>query len=85
MNNETFCRKQIRSAQSIIGTEENPDAAILLFFDDDDYCKGYGQFEEALKALTKHDILKPYKTDQSFRSSNVTVDDVSYNLYVFDK
>ena len=58
-------------------------SVILLYYNDDDYSQGYGQFKEAYTALTKDDILQPYITDNDFRSSN---DDngVRYNLYVFD-
>ena len=37
-----------------------------------------------MRALTKDDIPKPYISDHDFRSSNVRVADVGYNLYVFD-
>ena len=40
----------------------------LLNYDDDDYNQGYGQIKEALKALTKDDILQPYISDNDFRS-----------------
>ena len=45
--------------------------------------QGYGQIKEALRALTKDDILKPYISDNDFRSSNDD-DDIGYNLYIFD-
>ena len=72
------------SAQCIISTEKYLDAAMLLNYDDDDYSQGYHEIKEALKALTKDDILQPYISEQDFRSSNVRADDVGYNLYVFD-
>ena len=84
LNNDTFCRLPVVSAQCIIGTEKYPDAGILLNYDDDDYSQAYGQIKEAFKALTKDNILQPYISDDDFRSSNVRVDDVGYNLYVFD-
>ena len=37
LNNGTFCRLPVVSAQCIIGTENYPDAGILLNYDDDDY------------------------------------------------
>ena len=74
----------IGSAQSIIGTGKDPDAGILLNYDDDDYSRSYFQIKETFRALTKDDILQPYISDQDFRSSNVTDDDVGYNLYVSD-
>ena len=53
LNNDTFCRLPIVSAQCIIGTEKYPDAAILLNYNDDDYSQGYHQIKEAFKALKK--------------------------------
>ena len=60
LNNDTFYRMPVTSAQCIIGTEKYPDSAILLNYDDDDYSQGYGQIKEAFKALTKDNILQPY-------------------------
>ena len=37
LNIDTFCRLPVVSAQCIIGTEKNPDAGILLNYDDDNY------------------------------------------------
>ena len=85
LNNDTFCRLPVASAQCIIGTEKYPDAGILLNYDDDDYSQGYHQFKEAFKALTKNEILQPYISDDNFRTSNAAANDVGYNLYVFDK
>ena len=82
--NDTFCRLPVVSAQYIIGTENYPDAGILLNYDDDDYSQGYHQYKEAFKALTKDDILQPYLSDENFRTSNAAVNDVGYNLFVFD-
>ena len=84
MNNDTFCRLPVVSAQCIIGTEKYTDAGILLNYDDDDHSQGYQQIKEAFKVLTKDDILQPYTSVDNFRTSNVRVDDVGYNLYVFD-
>ena len=36
LNNDTFCRLPVTSAQCLIGTERYPDSAILLDCDDDD-------------------------------------------------
>ena len=60
LNNDTFCRVPVVSAQCIIGTEKCPDAGILLNYDDDDYAQGYAQIKEAFRALTKNDILQTY-------------------------
>ena len=84
LNNDTFCRLPVVSAQCIIGKEKYPDAGILLNFDDDEYSQGYHQIKEALRALTKDDILRPYISDDNFRTSNAAANDVGYNLYVFD-
>ena len=84
LNNDTFCRLPVVSAQCIIGTEKYPDASILLNYDDDDYSQGYHQIKEAFRALTKYDILQPYISDDNFRTSNSAANDVGYNLYVFD-
>ena len=84
LNNDTFCRLRVVSAQCIIGTEKYPDAGILLNYDDDDYTQGYQQIKEAFKALTKCDILQPYIGDDNFRTSNAAANYIGYNLYVFD-
>ena len=83
LNNDTFVRLPVISAQVIIGTERYPDSAILLNYDDDDYSQGYGQIKEAFKALTKDDILQPYITEDDFRSSNED-NIIGYNIYAFD-
>ena len=68
------------SPQVIIGTERYPDSDILLNYDDDDdYSQGYGQIKEAFRALTKDDILKPYISDDVFRSSNEG-NNIGYNI-----
>ena len=82
-NNDTFYRPSVTSAQCIIGTEKYPDSGILLNYDDDVYSQGYGQIEEAFRALTKDDILQPYKSDHDFKSSNNN-NDIGYILYVSD-
>ena len=84
LNNDTFCRLPVVSAQCIIGTEKYPDTSKLLKYDDDDYSQGYHQIKEAFRALTKDDILQPYFSEEDFRTSNVRAADVGYNLYVFD-
>ena len=66
LNNDTFCRLPVVSAQCIIGTEKYPGAGILLNYDDDDYSQGYHQIKEAFKALTKDNILQPYISDDNF-------------------
>ena len=83
LNNDTFVRLPVISAQVVIGTERYADSAILLNYEDDDYSQGYGQIKEAFRALTKDDILKPYITEDDFRSSNEG-NSIGYNIYAFD-
>ena len=83
LNNDTFHRPLITSAQCIIGTEKYPDSGILLNYNDDDYSQGYVQIKQAFKALTKDNILQPYISEHDFRSSN-DVNDIVYNIYAFD-
>ena len=83
LNNDTFYRLPVISAQCIIGTENYPDSAILLNFIDDEYCQGYSQIKEAFTALTHDDVLTPYISDHHFTSSN-DGNNIGYNLYVFD-
>ena len=47
-------------APCISGTEKNPDAAILINYDDDDYSQGCGQGKEVFRALKKDDIRQPF-------------------------
>ena len=70
LNNDTFYRMPITSAQCNIGTEKYPDNAIVLNYDDDDYSQGYGQIKEAFNALTIDNILQPYISEDDYRSSN---------------
>ena len=83
LNNDTFYRMPVSSAQCLIGTEKYPDSAILLNYDDDDYSQGYGQIKEAFRALTKDNILRPYISEDDFRSDN-NGNNIGYNIHVFD-
>ena len=83
LNNDTFVRLPVISAQVVIGTERYPDSGILLNYDDDDYSQGYGQIKEAFRSLTKDDILQTYITDDDFRSSNEG-NNIGYNISAFD-
>ena len=83
LNDDTFYRPLVTSAQCIIGTEKYPDSGILLNYNDDNYSQGYGQIKEAFKALTKDNLLQPYISDADFRSSN-NDNNIGYNIYVFD-
>ena len=70
LNNDTFVRLPVISAQVVIGTERYLGTGILLNYNDDDYSQGYGQIKEAFKALTKDYIIQPYISEDDFRSSN---------------
>ena len=83
LNNDTFVRLPVISAQIVIGTERYPDSAILLNYDDDDYSQGYGLIKQAFRALTIDDILKPYINEDDFTSSNEG-NNIGYNIYAFD-
>ena len=84
LNNDTFVRLPVISAQVVIGTKRYPDSGILLIYDDDDdYSPGYGLIKEAFKALTKDDVLQPYISEDDFRSSNEGNKN-GYNIYAFD-
>ena len=83
LNNDTFVRLPVISAQAVIGTERYPDSGILLNYDDDDFSQGYGLIEEAFRGLTKDDILQPYITEDDFRLSNEG-NNIGYNIYAFD-
>ena len=84
LNNDTFVRLPVISAQVVIGTEKYPDNSVLLNYNDDDYSQGYGQIKEAFKALTENNILQPYISDNDFRSSN-DGDNIAYNIHCFGK
>ena len=83
LNNDTFYRMPVTSAQCIIGTEKHPDSATLLNYDNDDYFQGYGQIKETFKALTKDNILQTYISEDDFRSDN-NGNNIGYNINVFD-
>ena len=83
LNNDTFYRHLVTSAQCIIGTEKYPDSGISLNYNDDDYSQGYEQIKEAFKALTKDKLLQQYISEHDFRSSNDD-NDIGYNIYAFD-
>ena len=83
LNNNTFYRPLLTSTQCIIGTKKYTDSGILLNYNEDFYPQGYGQVKEAFKALTKDDILQPYKSEHDFKSSN-NGNIIGYNIYAFD-
>ena len=83
LNNDTFYKTPVISAQCILGTEKYPDSAISLNYNDDDYFQAYGQSKEAFQVLTKDNLLQPYTTEDDSRSSN-DGNDIDYNLHTFD-
>ena len=83
LNNDTFYRMPVTSCQCIIGTEKNPDSAILLNYDVDGYSQGYGQIKEVFRAHTKDNILQLYIIENDFRSSK-DGDNIGYYIHNFD-
>ena len=83
LNNDTFGRLPVISAQVVFGTEKYRDTCILKNYNDNDYSQRYGQIKDAFKALTKDDILQPYISEDAFRSSNGG-DNIGYNIHCFD-
>ena len=73
----------VTSTQCLIGTEKDPDRAILLNYNHDDYSQGYCQTKEIFRALTKENIVQPYISEDDFRSSN-DGDSIGYNIHAFD-
>ena len=59
LNNDTFCRPPLTSAECNIGTQKYPDSAILLICNDDDYSQIFGQIKEASRAPAKDGIHEP--------------------------
>ena len=80
LNNDTFYRPLVTSAQCIIGTEKFADSGILLNYNDDNSSQAYGQTKEA---LTKDNLLQRKISEHDFRSSNDD-NDIRYNIYAFD-
>ena len=83
LNNDTFDRPLVTSAQCFIRTEKYPGSGILINYNDDEYSQGYGQIKEAFKAITRVNLLQQYISEHDFRSSN-DGNNIGYNIYVFD-
>ena len=83
MNDDSFCRLPVTSAQAVIETVIYPDTGIILNYNDDEYSQGYSQIKEVFRACTKHGILQPYISDDDSRYSNVGVVELGYSLFVF--
>ena len=82
LNNDTFYKLPVTSAQCIFGTDKYPDSAIFLTYNDDHYFQAYGQFKEVLKALIKDNILQPFIREEYFKSSD-DGDNIGYNNHAF--
>ena len=78
LSNDTFYRPPVTSTQCPIRTEKYPDSAILLYYSDDDYSQGFGQYKEVFRALPKDKMLQPYVSEHDFRSSN-NVNDIDHS------
>ena len=61
LNNDTFYRMPVTSAQCIIGSVKYPDSDNFLNYDDDYYFQGYSEVKEDFRLPTKVDIFQPYK------------------------
>ena len=83
LNNDSFIRLPVISAQVVIGTERYPDSGILLIYEVDDFSQEFGQKKDAFRALTKDVILQPYISEDDFRWSNEG-NNIGYNIYAFD-
>ena len=53
LNNDTFYRPPLASAQSNIGTDKYPDAGTLLNYDNDDCSQRYGQIKKNSQSSNK--------------------------------
>ena len=60
MNDDTFVRLPVKSAQVVIGTENYPERGILLNYNDDNYSQGYRQIKESFKAPTEDEYLQTF-------------------------
>ena len=83
MNNDTFCRLPIVSAQCILGNEKYADTGILLNFNDDDHSQRYHQIKVTFRALTHDNTLQPYISENDYRSSN-DGNVIGYNIHASD-
>ena len=60
LNNDTFYRMPVISAQCIIETEKYPDSAFLLNYNDNDFSQEFAQIKEVFRDLTKDNLLQTY-------------------------
>ena len=81
LNNHTFYRLPVTSAQCIIGIEKYPDSGVFLNYDDNYFSQVYGRIKEAFRALSENNNLQPFISDHDFTSSNNRVDDVGYDFF----
>ena len=82
LNNHSFIRLPVRSAQCNIGTEKNPDSSVLQKYDVDNYSHGYDQSKEAFNALTKMIFFN--RIYQNMISNHLNDGDNNAFFYVFD-
>ena len=82
LNNDTFYKMPVTSAQCIIGTENHPDSGILITSDDDDYSQGYSKVKEAFRALTNDNMLQLYIGEDDIRWS-IDGDNIGFNIHIF--
>ena len=62
LNNDTFCRLPVNGPQCIITTGKSSDTGTGINFIYDEHSQGYSQNKETLRALTKNDIHKVYRS-----------------------
>ena len=83
MNNDSFYRMPVTTAQCFIGNEKHPDSDIFLNYNDDDYSQGYGKIKQAIKALTNDNILQLYIVEDDFITS-IDGDNIGDNIHSSD-
>ena len=59
----------------LLERKKNPDAGILLNYDDDGFSQGFNQPKEKFRALQKDNILQPFFICEVFRFSDTVVDE----------
>ena len=82
-NNDTFSRRVVTISQCIYVTEKHLDGGTILSYADHDYSQSFNQTKEAFRALTREDLVQPYKSVYDFRSPSHGID-AGNNFYVFE-
>ena len=80
LRNDSFYRLPATRAQCSMGTEKNPNAGILLIYDNNEYSQGSSQIKEVFRTLAKYDSLQPYLSDDDFRTSKAGIVELPYKL-----